>query len=56
MAFGSLMGTVSGVAGSLAATDPKRVPYGALTATFHTGIGCLVGPLLFYLTVRAIVG
>ena len=44
------------VAGGLAATDPKRVPYGALTATFHTGIGCLVGPSLFYLTVRAIVG
>ena len=56
MAFGGLMGTVSGVAGGLAATDPKLVPYGALTATFHTGIGCLVGPSLFYLTVRAIVG
>ncbi len=45
------MGTVSGVAGGLAATDPKLVPYGALTATFHTGIGCLVGPSIFYLTV-----
>lgn len=56
MAFGGLMGTVSGVAGGLAATDPKLVPYGALTATFHTGIGCLVGPSLFYLTVRSIVG
>ncbi|NEU12788.1 malonate transporter subunit MadM [Methylobacterium sp. BTF04] len=56
MAFGGLMGTVSGVAGGLAATDPKLVPYGALTATFHTGIGCLVGPSLFYLIVRAIVG
>ncbi|WP_019903722.1 malonate transporter subunit MadM [Methylobacterium sp. 77] len=56
MAFGGLMGTVSGVAGGLAATDPKLVPYGALTATFHTGIGCLVGPSIFYLTVRAIVG
>ena len=56
MAFGGLMGTVSGIAGGLAATDPKLVPYGALTATFHTGIGCLVGPSLFYLTVRAIVG
>ena len=29
MAFGGLMGTVSGVAGGLAATDPKLVPYGA---------------------------
>ena len=50
------MGTVSGVAGGLAATDPKLVPYGALTATFHTGIGCLVGPSLLYLALRAMVG
>lgn len=56
MAFGGLMGTVSGVAGGLAATDPKLVPYGALTATFHTGIGCLVGPSILYLAVRAITG
>jgi malonate transporter MadM subunit len=56
MAFGGLMGTVSGVAGGLAATDPKLVPYGALTATFHSGIGCLLGPSLFFLTVRALVG
>ena len=56
MAYGGLMGTVSGVAGGLAATDPKLVPYGALTATFHTGIGCLVGPLLLFLIVRALVG
>ena len=55
MAFGGLMGTVSGVAGGLAATDPKLVPYGALTATFHTGIGCLVGPSILFLTVRALV-
>ena len=56
MAFGGLMGTVSGVAGGLAATDPKLVPYGALTATFHTGIGCLVGPSIFYLGMRALMG
>ena len=56
MAFGGLMGTVSGVAGGLAATEPKLVPYGALTATFHTGIDCLVGPSLLYLAVRAMVG
>jgi malonate transporter MadM subunit len=56
MAFGGLMGTVSGVAGGLAATDPKLVPYGALTATFHTGIGCLVGPSIFYLGMRALIG
>jgi malonate transporter MadM subunit len=49
MVFGGLMGTVSGVTGGLAATDPKLVPYGALTATFHTGIGCLVCPSLFFI-------
>jgi malonate transporter MadM subunit len=56
MAYGGLMGTVSGVAGGLAATDPKLVPYGALTATFHTGIGCLVGPSILFLTIRALTG
>lgn len=43
------MGTVSGVTGGLAATDPKLVPYGALTAPFHTGIGCLLAPSVLYL-------
>ena len=56
VAFGGLMGTVSGVTGGLAATDPKLVPYGALTSTFHTGIGCLVAPSVFFLIMRAIVG
>ena len=56
MVFGGLMGTVSGVSGGLAATDRRLVPYGALTATFHTGLGCLVAPSLLYLAVRAIVG
>jgi malonate transporter MadM subunit len=56
MVFGGLMGTVSGVSGGLAATDRRLVPYGALTATFHTGFGCLVAPSILYLTVRAIVG
>ena len=45
-----------GTWGGLAATDPKLVPYGALTATFHTGIGCLVGPSLLYFAVRGLVG
>jgi malonate transporter MadM subunit len=54
MAFGGLMGTVSGVAGGLAATDQRLVPYGALTATFHTGIGCLFCPSVFFLIVSAI--
>ncbi|MFM1895307.1 MAG: hypothetical protein RLZZ385_381 [Pseudomonadota bacterium] len=54
MVYGGLMGTTSGVAGGLAATDPKLVPYGAMTATFYTGVGCLMGPSVLYLTVNAI--
>ncbi|MDA0349011.1 MAG: malonate transporter subunit MadM [Verrucomicrobia bacterium] len=53
--FGGLMGTNSGVAGGLAATDPKLVPYGAMTATFFTGLGCLLGPSVIYILIRAIV-
>jgi malonate transporter MadM subunit len=56
MAFGGVMGTVSGVTGGLAATDPRLVPYGALTATFHSGLGCLVAPSILYFTVRAMTG
>lgn len=55
MIYGGLMGTTSGVAGGLAATDPKLVPYGAMTATFYTGVGCLLAPSVLYLMVRAIV-
>jgi malonate transporter MadM subunit len=54
MVYGGLMGTTSGVAGGLAATDPKLVPYGAMTATFYTGIGCLMGPSVLFLAVNAI--
>jgi malonate transporter MadM subunit len=53
--FGGLMGTTSGVAGGLAATDPKLVPYGAMTATFYTGLGCLLGPSVIFMVIRAIV-
>ena len=56
MIFGGLMGTTSGVAGGLAATDPKLVPYGAMTATFYTGAGCLLAPSLLFLIVRSLVG
>ncbi len=56
MVFGGLMGTTSGVSAGLAATDPRLVPYGALTATFSTGLGCLFGPSLFFLIVRAVFG
>ena len=52
--FGGLMGTTSGVAGGLAATAPKLVPYGAMTATFYTGLGCLLGPSLMFMIVRAL--
>lgn len=55
MIFGGLMGTTSGVAGGLAATDPKLVPYGAMTATFYTGLGCLMGPLVVFFVIRAVV-
>jgi malonate transporter MadM subunit len=53
--FGGLMGTTSGVAGGLAATDPELVPYGAMTATFYTGLGCLLGPSVIFLAIRAVV-
>ncbi|RFP09175.1 malonate transporter subunit MadM [Duganella sp. BJB488] len=56
MVFGGLAGTVSGVSAGLAATDRKLVPYGALVATFHTGLGCLLGPSVLYFSVKAIVG
>ena len=55
MVFGGLAGTVSGVSAGLAATDRKLVPYGALVATFHTGIGCLLAPSVLYFVVRALV-
>ena len=47
--FGGLIGTTSGVVAGLAATNEKLVPYGALTATFYTGLGCLLCPSIFYL-------
>ena len=56
MVFGGLAGTVSGVSAGLAATDRKLVPYGALVATFHTGLGCLLGPSLLFFAVKALVG
>lgn len=52
MVFGGLIGTTSGVTAGLAATDAKLVPYGALTATFYTGLGCLLCPSILYLIVR----
>ena len=56
MVFGGLAGTTSGTAAGLAGTDVRLVPYGALVATFYTGLGCLLGPSLFFLIVKAIFG
>ncbi|WP_313306083.1 malonate transporter subunit MadM [Stutzerimonas balearica] len=54
--FGGLIGTSSGVAGGLAATDPKLVPYGCLTAAFYTALGCLLGPSLLFFVMRGLLG
>lgn len=54
LVYGGLMGTTSGVAAGLAATDPKLVPYGAMTATFYTGVGCLLAPSVLYLLVEMV--
>lgn len=54
MIFGGLMGTNSGVMAGLAATDPKLVPYGAMTATFYTGLGCLLGPSVMFLMIKSL--
>ena len=56
MVYGGLMGTTSGTAAGLAATDPRLVPYGAMTATFYTGLGCLLAPSILYLMTKAIFG
>lgn len=52
LVYGGLMGTTSGVTAGLAATDPALVPYGALTATFYTGLGCLACPSVLFLLMR----
>lgn len=56
MVYGGLIGTTSGVAGGLAATDERLVPYGAMTATFYTGLGTLLVPSLGYILVNAMFG
>lgn len=48
MVYGGIMGTTSGVSAGLAATDQRLVPYGAMTATFFTGLACLLCPTVFY--------
>lgn len=56
MIFGGLIGSTSGVAGGLAATDTKLVPYGAMVATFYTGLGSLLCPTVGYALVKLIMG
>lgn len=56
MIYGGLMGTTSGVAAGLAATDERLIPYGAMTATFYTGLGCLLCPSVLFLITKAILG
>ena len=55
MAFGGIMGTTSGTAAGMAAVNPKLVPYAAMTATFYTGLGCLLFPSLFYFMVHVFI-
>jgi malonate transporter MadM subunit len=52
MIFGGMMGTNTGVMAGLAATDEKLVPYGAMTATFYTGLGCLLCPSVLYVAMK----
>lgn len=56
LAYGGLMGTTSGVAAGLAATDTKLVPYGAMTATFISGLGVLLCPSIFFIATRTLLG
>lgn len=56
MIYGGMMGTTSGVAGGLASVDPKLVPYGAMTATFYTGLGSLLCPSIGFVIIRALIG
>ncbi|WP_455543879.1 malonate transporter subunit MadM [Intestinibacter sp.] len=54
MIYGGLMGSTSGVAAGLAATDEKLVPYGAMVATFYTGLGCLLCPSILYMALSLV--
>lgn len=54
MVYGGLVGSTSGVAGGLASTDPELVSYGAMVATFYSGLGCLLVPTVCYMAVNAI--
>lgn len=52
LVFGGLMGTTSGTVAGLAAVDKDLIPYGALTATFITGLGCLLCPSILFMGIK----
>ena len=54
MIYGGLMGSTSGIAAGLAGVDSALVPYGAMMATFYSGLGCLLCPSVLYLLTQAI--
>ncbi|MCX7982492.1 MAG: malonate transporter subunit MadM [Syntrophales bacterium] len=54
MVVGGLVGTTSGTVAGLTALNPALVPYGAMTATFYTGLGCLLCPSILFIITRAI--
>ncbi len=56
MVFGGILGTTSGTVAGLAATDVRLVPYGAMTATFFSGLGVLLCPSVLYLITKVILG
>ncbi len=56
MVFGGILGTTSGTVAGLAATDVKLVPYGAMTATFFSGLGVLLCPSVMFLLTKMILG
>lgn len=48
MILGGLVGSTSGTSAGLATVNPALVPYGAMTATFYSGLGCLICPSVLY--------
>lgn len=56
MVFGGIVGSTSGTVAGLAATDVTLVPYGAMTATFFSGLGVLLCPSLLFILTKMIVG
>lgn len=53
--FGGLLGSTSGTSAAMAAINPDLVPYAAMTATFYTGLGCLICPSILYIALDIII-